>query len=66
MVVTKAGYAHQEGRTRKPFLSQKVQQAAEKGAITVHGRLAQDDAEKYLLAFDSAHGVPPEDHDSRE
>jgi hypothetical protein len=34
--------------------------------MAVHGRLAQDDPEKYLLAFDSAHGVPPEDRDSRE
>jgi hypothetical protein len=65
MIVTKAGYALQEGRTRKPFFSQQFQQPAEEGLVVVRTRLAQDDSEQHLLAFDASHVVPPKDRDSR-
>jgi hypothetical protein len=63
MVVTKAGYALQKGRTRKPFLAQEFQQPAKEGLVVVRAGFTQDDPEQYLLAFDASHVVPPKDHD---
>jgi hypothetical protein len=63
VIVTKTRDALEHRRAGESFVAKQFEDAPEQGAVIVHTRLAENDPEQHLLAFDAPHIVPPKDRD---